>query len=85
LKVDYSHDTSVDFILKHEDTTAIIPGAPLFGHILQEKCPNRYIDVGIAEQSAVALAAGMATDGAKAYICAVSSFIQRAYDQIIQD
>jgi 1-deoxy-D-xylulose-5-phosphate synthase len=71
--------------LANPDVVAVVPGTPLFGRTLQQKCPERYIDVGIAEQSAVAVASGLAASGVKAYICAASSFIQRAYDQIMQD
>jgi 1-deoxy-D-xylulose-5-phosphate synthase len=52
---------------------------------LQAKLPNQYIDVGIAEQHAVTLAAGMATAGMRPVIAIYSTFLQRAYDQIIHD
>jgi len=47
--------------------------------------PKRYYDVGIAEQHAVTLAAGMACEGAKPVVAIYSSFLQRAYDQLIHD
>ena len=47
--------------------------------------PKRYIDVGIAEQHAVTLAAGMACEGVKPVVAIYSSFLQRAYDQLIHD
>lgn len=47
--------------------------------------PERYFDVGIAEQHAVTLAAGMACDGLKPVVAIYSSFLQRAYDQLIHD
>jgi 1-deoxy-D-xylulose-5-phosphate synthase len=47
--------------------------------------PKRYFDVGIAEQHAVTLAAGMACEGAKPVVAIYSSFLQRAYDQLIHD
>ncbi|MBS0566118.1 MAG: 1-deoxy-D-xylulose-5-phosphate synthase, partial [Proteobacteria bacterium] len=47
--------------------------------------PQRYFDVGIAEQHAVTLAAGMACEGAKPVIAIYSTFLQRAYDQAIHD
>ena len=47
--------------------------------------PQRYFDVGIAEQHAVTLAAGMACDGLKPVVAIYSSFLQRAYDQLIHD
>ena len=47
--------------------------------------PNRYFDVGIAEQHALTLAAGMACDGLKPVVAIYSTFLQRAYDQLIHD
>ena len=50
-----------------------------------EKFPKRYFDVAIAEQHAVTLAAGMACNGAKPVVAIYSTFLQRAYDQLIHD
>ena len=50
-----------------------------------EKFPTRYFDVGIAEQHAVTLAAGMACDGLKPVVAIYSTFLQRGYDQLIHD
>lgn len=50
-----------------------------------EQFPNRYFDVGIAEQHAVTVAAGMACDGLKPVVAIYSTFLQRAYDQLIHD
>ncbi|MGH8234643.1 MAG: 1-deoxy-D-xylulose-5-phosphate synthase [Rhodanobacteraceae bacterium] len=47
--------------------------------------PDRYFDVGIAEQHAVTLAAGLACEGAKPVVAIYSTFLQRAYDQLIHD
>ncbi|MEH2297720.1 MAG: 1-deoxy-D-xylulose-5-phosphate synthase [Nostoc sp.] len=52
---------------------------------LQAKLPNQYIDVGIAEQHAITLAAGLATQGMRPIAAIYSTFLQRAYDQIIHD
>ena len=52
---------------------------------LQAKLPKQYIDVGIAEQHAVTLAAGLACEGIRPVVAIYSTFIQRAYDQIIHD
>jgi 1-deoxy-D-xylulose-5-phosphate synthase len=52
---------------------------------LQVKLPNQYIDVGIAEQHAVTLAAGLAAEGMRPVAAIYSTFLQRAYDQIIHD
>jgi len=50
-----------------------------------KKYPERYIDVGIAEQHAVTLAAGLACEGLKPVVAIYSTFLQRAYDQLIHD
>jgi len=50
-----------------------------------ERFPERYFDVAIAEQHAVTLAAGMACEGAKPVVAIYSTFLQRAYDQLIHD
>jgi len=50
-----------------------------------EQYPDRYFDVGIAEQHAVTFAAGMAADGMKPVVAMYSTFLQRAYDQVIHD
>jgi 1-deoxy-D-xylulose-5-phosphate synthase len=52
---------------------------------LAEAAPERYYDVGIAEQNAVLLASGLALQGAKPVCAIYSTFLQRAYDQIIHD
>ncbi|GAB1542715.1 1-deoxy-D-xylulose-5-phosphate synthase [Scytonema sp. NUACC21] len=52
---------------------------------LQAKLPHQYIDVGIAEQHAVTLAAGLAAEGMRPVVAIYSTFLQRAYDQIIHD
>ncbi len=64
--------------------TAAMPsgtGMDLFG----KKFPERMFDVGIAEQHAVTFAAGMATEGYKPYAAIYSTFLQRAYDQVVHD
>lgn len=53
--------------------------------ILQEALPERTFDVGIAEAHAVTLAAGMAAEGLKPFCAIYSTFLQRAYDQLIHD
>ena len=64
--------------------TAAMPsgtGMDIFG----EKFPKRMFDVGIAEQHAVTFAAGLATEGFKPYTAIYSTFLQRAYDQVVHD
>lgn len=64
-------------------TAAMATGTGL--NKLQEKLPKQYIDVGIAEQHAVTLAAGMACEGMRPVVAIYSTFLQRAFDQIIHD
>ena len=52
---------------------------------LQNECPEQYYDVGIAEQDAVLFASGLATQGAKPVCAIYSTFLQRAFDQIVHD
>ena len=51
----------------------------------QDKLPKQYIDVGIAEQHAITLAAGLATEGMRPVAAIYSTFLQRAFDQIVHD
>jgi 1-deoxy-D-xylulose-5-phosphate synthase len=51
----------------------------------EQKYPDRFFDVGIAEQHAITLAAGMATKGIKPFVAIYSTFMQRALDQVIHD
>jgi len=51
----------------------------------EKKFPDRYFDVGIAEQHSVTLAAGLAAEGMKPVVAIYSTFLQRAYDQVIHD
>ncbi len=64
-------------------TAAMATGTGL--DLLQKSVPDQYIDVGIAEQHAVTLAAGMTTEGLKPVVAIYSTFLQRAYDQLIHD
>ena len=64
-------------------TAAMNSGTGL--NILQRALPDRYFDVGIAEQQAILLAAGLALQGCKPVAAIYSTFLQRAYDQIIHD
>ena len=64
-------------------TAAMPSGTGL--NIFEKNHPNRYYDVGIAEQHATTFASGLAKNGMKPYFAVYSSFLQRAYDQIIHD
>ena len=78
-------------LIKHaeQDTKIIgITGAMPSGtglNLFEKKFPDRTFDVGIAEQHAVTFAAGLATEGYKPYAAIYSTFLQRAYDQIVHD
>ena len=76
-----------DMAAESEDLIAITPamcdGSGLTD--FSEKYPARYYDVGIAEQHAVTLAAGIAAEGKKPVVAIYSTFLQRAYDQLIHD
>jgi len=78
-------------LIKHaeQDTKIIgITGAMPAGtglNLFEKKFPDRTFDVGIAEQHAVTFAAGLATEGYKPYAAIYSTFLQRAYDQIVHD
>jgi 1-deoxy-D-xylulose-5-phosphate synthase len=78
-------------LIKHaeQDTKIIgITGAMPSGtglNIFEKKFPDRTFDVGIAEQHAVTFAAGLATEGYKPYAAIYSTFLQRAYDQVVHD
>jgi 1-deoxy-D-xylulose-5-phosphate synthase len=64
-------------------TAAMATGTGL--NILQNALPKQYIDVGIAEQHAVTLSAGLACEGMRPVVAIYSTFLQRGYDQIIHD
>ncbi len=64
-------------------TPAMLEGSSLTG--LKSRYPDRVYDVGIAEQHAVTFAAGLAHAGLRPVVCIYSTFLQRAYDQIIHD
>ena len=78
-------------LIKHaqQDTKIIgITGAMPSGtglNLFEKKFPDRTFDVGIAEQHAITFAAGLATEGYKPYAAIYSTFLQRAYDQVVHD
>ncbi|SOC27105.1 1-deoxy-D-xylulose-5-phosphate synthase [Ureibacillus xyleni] len=66
---------------------AITPAMPVGSKLegIQRDFPDRFFDVGIAEQHATTMAAGLATQGMKPYLAIYSTFLQRAYDQVLHD
>jgi 1-deoxy-D-xylulose-5-phosphate synthase len=79
--------TMIELAEKNEKVFGITPAMPSGSSLkfMMEKMPDRALDVGIAEQHAVTLSAGMATQGMKVFCNIYSSFMQRAYDQVVHD
>ncbi len=85
-------DASLEYLLKKMDedksVVAITAGTPTvmgFTADMRAKAGKQFVDVGIAEETAVALSSGIAANGGKPVFGVYSSFIQRTYDQITQD
>jgi 1-deoxy-D-xylulose-5-phosphate synthase len=80
-------ETLVELAKKNKKIIGITPAMPTGSSMkmMIEKFPERAFDVGIAEQHAVTLAAGMATQGMIPFCAIYSTFLQRAYDQVIHD
>ncbi len=80
-------DWVVDMANKDEKLIAITPAMREGSGLVKfsEKYPDRYYDVAIAEQHAVTFAAGIATENKKPVVAIYSTFLQRAYDQLIHD
>lgn len=76
-----------DTAASHEDIVGITPAMREGSGLVEfsRQFPDRYFDVGIAEQHAVTLAAGLASEGLRPVVAIYSSFLQRAYDQLIHD
>ncbi len=79
--------TLVELAEKNQNIVGITPAMPSGSSLkfMMDKIPERAFDVGIAEQHAVTLAAGMATQGLVPFCNVYSTFLQRAYDQVIHD
>ena len=79
--------TIIELAEKNEKIFGITPAMPSGSSLkfMMDKMPDRAFDVGICEQHAVTLSAGMATQGLKVYCNIYSSFMQRAYDQVVHD
>lgn len=80
-------DALVELAEKDERIVSMTPAMPSGSSLLpmMEAFPERAFDVGIAEQHAVTFAAGLATEGKKAFCAIYSSFLQRGYDQLVHD
>lgn len=80
-------DTVLDIAKTDERVVAVTPAMPVGSKLegFQKTYPNRFFDVGIAEQHATTMAAGLATQGMKPFLAIYSTFLQRAYDQALHD
>ena len=86
----YQHvfgEAVVELADEDEDIVGITPAMPSGSSLwpLMNKYPDRAFDVGIAEQHSITFAAGLAAEGKKAFAAIYSTFLQRAYDQVIHD
>lgn len=79
--------TMIELAEKNEKIMGITPAMPSGSSLkfMMEKMPDRAFDVGIAEQHAVTVSAGMATQGLRVFCNIYSSFMQRAYDSVVHD
>ena len=79
--------TIIELAEKNDKIFGITPAMPSGSSLkfMMEQMPGRAIDVGICEQHAVTLSAGMATQGLRVFCNIYSSFMQRAYDQVVHD
>lgn len=79
--------TMIELAEQNDKIVGITPAMPSGSSLklMMEKMPDRAFDVGICEQHAVTLSAGMATQGMKVFCNIYSSFMQRAYDQVVHD
>lgn len=80
-------ETLLKLAKKDKKVTAITAAMPSGTGLdkFQELYPDRFFDVGIAEQHAVTFAGGMATESMKPFVAIYSTFLQRAYDQVVHD
>ena len=79
--------TIIELAEKNNKILGVTPAMPSGSSLkfMMDKMPDRAFDVGICEQHAVTLSAGMATQGMKVFCNIYSSFMQRAYDQVVHD
>ena len=80
-------ETLATLMASDPDIIVLTPGTPYASGLepLIERFPDRVVDVGMGEQHAVSMAAGLALGGQKPVVCFQSTFMQRAYDQIVHD
>lgn len=83
----FMSDEILSYAQKDKRVVAITPAMPVGSKLtrFQSELPEQFFDVGIAEQHAVTMAAGLAIEGFKPYVAIYSTFLQRAYDQVLHD
>lgn len=83
----FMSDEILSYAKKDKRVVAITPAMPVGSKLtrFQSELPEQFFDVGIAEQHAVTMAAGLAIEGFKPYVAIYSTFLQRAYDQVLHD
>ncbi|TDM13164.1 1-deoxy-D-xylulose-5-phosphate synthase [Macrococcus lamae] len=80
-------DAVLELAREDKRIVAITPAMPVGSKLtkFQQELPDQFFDVGIAEQHAVTMAGGLAANGMKPYVAIYSTFLQRAYDQLLHD
>ncbi|UXR68695.1 1-deoxy-D-xylulose-5-phosphate synthase [Staphylococcus sp. IVB6246] len=80
-------DEILSYARNDKRVVAITPAMPVGSKLtkFQSELPDQFFDVGIAEQHAVTMAAGLAIEGMRPYVAIYSTFLQRAYDQVLHD
>ncbi|UXR79295.1 MULTISPECIES: 1-deoxy-D-xylulose-5-phosphate synthase [unclassified Staphylococcus] len=80
-------DEILSYAREDKHVVAITPAMPVGSKLtkFQSELPEQFFDVGIAEQHAVTMAAGLAIEGMRPYVAIYSTFLQRAYDQVLHD
>lgn len=83
----FMSDQILSYAKQDKRVVAITPAMPVGSKLtkFQSELPEQFFDVGIAEQHAVTMAAGLAVEGFRPYVAIYSTFLQRAYDQVLHD
>lgn len=83
----FMSDEILSYAKQDKHVVAITPAMPVGSKLtkFQAELPEQFFDVGIAEQHAVTMAAGLAVEGFRPYVAIYSTFLQRAYDQVLHD
>lgn len=83
----FMSDEILSYAKQDKRVVAITPAMPVGSKLtkFQSELPEQFFDVGIAEQHAVTMAAGLAVEGFRPYVAIYSTFLQRAYDQVLHD